>query len=532
MARILFVDHGFHAKTASSLFFQTILRDRFEVDVVLVDPDRPDPALLCVPADIFAVVVWQLDYLAPVFLAQGVRTLVVPMYDGSSGMPDEHFTAARAAGFVNFSRALHERVRMLGLQSQLLRYFPPPAREDTLPNFDVLRGFLWRRRPEDGIDLPLVRTLFGGQLASLHLHDTPDNAALAGCFPVDTAEYSFTITQSRWFPAAADYLARLEGCNVFIAPRPAEGIGIAMLEAMARGMLVVAHDQPTHDEYICNWVNGVLFNKDAPGPADFTDAAAIGRRAWRSVCDGHAAWATQADGIAGFIEALPVPKPLGARDTDRLLRMIPRAFAQGRATYDRAIAGVVGMGLLDPISDCIEAPPLRFVVGHARAAPTLSPPLQADDTALGVIAFGHGQARPFLRHGWSFDEPDWTWVEGLRASLMFRLPGTVDGDVAMTCLAWTAHAAHPEPLRVGILLNGRFAGEFLPGEGIVAAAIRLPAFMLRADADNELVFVMSNAFAAANDQRVVSCAFCRLEFAACGTVASPALAPELAGVQG
>lgn len=507
MLRILFVDHGFHARTASSRFFQDILRERFAVDCVLFDPALPEPALLSAPPDVFAVVLWQLDYLAPVFLAQGLRTLVVPMFDGSSGMPDEHWLAARAAGFLNFSRALHERTRLLGLSSMLVKYFPPPVREEALPRFDALRGFLWRRRPEEGIDLPLVCSLFGTQLASLHVHDAPDDPAQAGRFVQDAGQCPFPVTTSTWFADRAAYLAKLADCNVFIAPRPAEGIGMAMLEAMARGMLIVANDQPTHDEYICNWVNGVLFNKHAPGPADFADAAAMAQRGWRSVRDGYAAWLTQSADIGNYIESLAAPQPLAAVDIARIIHVVPHAFARGRDAYDRAIAGLVEMRLLDPLSEGIAAPSGHVVPRHA---PVLPHDPGMDPTMLGAIDFARGQARPFLRQGWSFDEADWIWAEGVRAALAFRLPRAVEGDIGLACTAWTAHAQHPEPLQIGVLVNGQFAGTFRPGDTATVSDLRIPCFMLRGEADNEIVFLMSSSFAPIDDGRQVSCAFCRL----------------------
>ena len=52
-----------------------------------------------------------------------------------------------------------------------------------------------------------------------------------------------------------DYLSR---CNIFIAPRLFEGIGLTFLEAMARGMVVLSPNSPTMNEYIINNVNGVF----------------------------------------------------------------------------------------------------------------------------------------------------------------------------------------------------------------------------------------------------------------------------------
>jgi hypothetical protein len=512
MRRILFVDHPFHGRTASSAFFADLLRERFEVDAVAFDPQRPDRDLLAVAPGYFAAVLWQLDYLAPIFLGQGLRTLVIPMYDGSANLSDEHWLAARGGAFLNFSRALHERIRMLGLPSKLVKYFPPPAREDALPSFDTLRGFLWLRRPEEGIDVPLVARLFGNQLSALHVHNAPDNPYRTQADAGLAAAWPFTITQSTWFERGEDYLARLADCNVFIAPRAAEGIGMAMLEAMARGMLVLANDQPTHNEYICNWVNGVLFNKDAAGLTDFGAAAAVARRGWQTVREGYPVWLAQAAEIADYVEALPAARALAGRDLDRLIRTIPASFAQGRDRYERTIAGVVAMRLTDEQADGFDGESNTFVPARNPWAPILSAPAGADSGMLGVIDFANGAARPYLRQGWSFDEPGWTWVEGLRATLAFRLPRRIATDLTLRCFTWTATGYHPAPLAVGVLLNGHYLQELRPTDTTAAVELRVPMFMLQAEGENELVFVMSSAFHAANDGRRISCAFCRLEF--------------------
>lgn len=110
MKKILFVDHDFHKKTRSSDFFMDILKKRFEVELFyLVADGHLDLGLLGAAENADAVVLWQMDFLAPVFLAQGKPTFVIPMYDGSNGMPELHWLAARGARFFNFSLALDRK---------------------------------------------------------------------------------------------------------------------------------------------------------------------------------------------------------------------------------------------------------------------------------------------------------------------------------------------------------------------------------------------------------------------------------------
>lgn len=57
-----------------------------------------------------------------------------------------------------------------------------------------------------------------------------------------------------------DYLALLNRANLFIAPRKIEGVGIAFLEAMARGCCVIGYNGVTMNEYIQHGYNGILVN--------------------------------------------------------------------------------------------------------------------------------------------------------------------------------------------------------------------------------------------------------------------------------
>jgi hypothetical protein len=318
--RLLMIDHAFHRVTDSSRFFAELLATRFAVARLYVLPDARLDLDWAVIAEHDIVVLWQLDFLAPLFLARGHRTVVIPMYDGSSALPQVHWSAAGAARFVNFSRTLHERTRLLGLDTRLAKFFPEPVAADRLPGFDRLRAFLWQRRPEQGINLALLDRLFGAQLHSVHVHAVPDNPALARHFAPPPQLGAAAVTVSEWFDDPADYRRLLDDCNVFICPRPAEGIGMAMLEAMARGMLVVANDRPVHNEYICNWVNGVLFNTTAIGE-DRPHGLAHGARRPAAVARIHRAAARLHRRHAALSAGRPGPhRPPRPRPAGRLSR--------------------------------------------------------------------------------------------------------------------------------------------------------------------------------------------------------------------
>ena len=333
--KILFVDHAFHEKTRSSDFFVEMLQERCEVERLYIDPADRDATSRLEAAESFDLaVLWQMDFLAPLLIARGVPTVVVPMYDGSSLMPDLHWIWMRQARVVNFSRRLHERVRNLGGTSRVTRYYLPPVEEKERATFhDGLRVLLWMRRPEEGINLQAVEKLFTDQLEAVHVHATPDNREVDPHTYLTPTRSDYKLTTSTWFEDRSQFVDLLDRHNVLIAPRMSEGIGMVMLEGLARGMVVVANDAPTHDEYIANWLNGVLMNPASVGPASFERAARVGELAWRSVVDGHARWEAGKSDLVDFVLETPAPSRADGLDFSRLGRRLVSAYTSGLDSY-------------------------------------------------------------------------------------------------------------------------------------------------------------------------------------------------------
>jgi hypothetical protein len=426
MTKLLFIDHVFHQKTRSSEFFKEFLRQHFEVEEIHIDPMAPlkDIARAC-EAQADVVLVWQLDFLVPIFLSAGCKTIAVPMYDGSANMPDLHWMWAHQARFINFSRRLHDRVSRVGGTSMLVKYFPKPQTTHRLPEFDTLRVFLWQRRPNEGINLSLVERLLGPQLSSLHIHDSADDPE------IDTAPFmrrslnSYDFTSSRWFQSSAQYLDLLDRANVFVAPRRSEGIGMAMIEAMSRGMVVLASDWPVHDEYISNWINGVLFNPDAPGEFTLTrsDAERLSDMASRTVAIGHETWRDNLPALVNFIRSTPAPDVASRDSVSQLSEGLCKAYLAGDRAYStylfehldvlRSIAGDDIVSRVGPTGNYLLDVP-RFAGGKDRGQtyPWLSQNrMKADEITSGR----------FLCAGKIQQGPGVAWVARHSVTFGFRL---------------------------------------------------------------------------------------------------------------
>jgi glycosyltransferase involved in cell wall biosynthesis len=335
--KVLFVDHRFHGRTHSTDFLIRQLSRGFgRIDLEYIDVDKQRHiSALAKPRDHDLVVIFQLDFLAPIFLAAGYHTVVVPMYDGSANMPYEHWIAMKEASFVCFSRTIHERVTAAGSRSLLVKYFVPPCDEDQLPTFECLRGILWMRRPQDGLTPKFVEKLLGAQLTSLHVHNAPDDGTVRLLDDPGLRAAAFPVGESRWNIEATQYLAALKKANVFFAPRVSEGIGMTMLEAFANGLLVIANDDAVHNEYVANWTNGILFNRNAPEAFDLPlkTAKELAYRGWMDAKAGFEEWLETQSRLLDFIRATPPPSIFSETGGADLSAALWNAYAEGLEPY-------------------------------------------------------------------------------------------------------------------------------------------------------------------------------------------------------
>lgn len=457
MKKLLFVGHTFHTRSRSSAFFLDRLHDVFDVETLFVNPETLKMADLP-DGDFELVVLWQIDFLAPVFIAMGYRTVVIPMYDASAGLPDLHFKLMREALFINFSVNLHLRTIRLGCRSLYARYFPDPSAFDVVSDFGTLRGFLWQRRPDE-IDVDLVDRLMGDSLSTLHVHNAPDYGEAP---QIGNAQVGFghcTITQSTWFESQADYLKVLESCNVYFAPRRAEGIGLGYLEAMARGMIVVAGDLPTHNEYISNWYNGILINPDDTSSFNIISPARIGKNARTTIQLGRSNWLLQLRTLLENLSEFAQPRGAAVPSLVKFARSVVGAYLSSVPEYDRYLTAseketeYYVLTHLGAVRDLVMPPPEP---AEGEGAPRIP------GTLAGAIhlTFGQGNATPYLERGWSTPEGSHTWIDGPRGTLRLPLNPALAGHPAT--LSIDAFTVDPikDKQKVEILVDDKPAAAF------------------------------------------------------------------------
>jgi len=305
------IDHSFHSRTVSSTFFINLLKDRVHLEIFpdsiwnggrAIDPDFLNGKHLD------ALILWQVFYYYKPSMLKKIhcnRIFLVPMADDAHSVPDHYLKKYVNCSIISFSRYFHERFINLGMDS---KYYQYAVDHQSLPSlqsdFSDLHGFFWQRTND--ITWKDIRKLIeGSDFKSFHLHVALDPIWYKAVVPTEEEMKRYHITMTGWFDKREDYLQALSQANVFFAPRLYEGIGMPFLEAMAMGMLVVAPDHPTMNEYINHGVNGLLYDIHAPGPLDFSRAGEMGGHAREYMSRYYTNWNKSKQDLAEWICTIP-----------------------------------------------------------------------------------------------------------------------------------------------------------------------------------------------------------------------------------
>jgi len=301
--RVAYLGLAYHAKTGSTRFLLDLLAAHAQVDAFFAEPDRAKLREACAGFDeraYDAIVVLQLHEAFALLSGRHPNVTYAPMHDamwrGGAFLWKPHFNTAKV---LCFSRALHAEVMRRAPVHACAQYYPDPALHRPADPAPGLRGVFWYRRRE--IPPAAVFSLTEGTgFDRLTIHDAPDPGHEAS-FPETAPPHLARIERTVWTPDGGAFRAAQEAANVFFAPRPLEGIGMSFLEAMARGLCVVAPDAPTMNEYVSHGVNGLLYAPGRPAPRDFARAREMGARAREDIAAGHARWQATLPALTEFL---------------------------------------------------------------------------------------------------------------------------------------------------------------------------------------------------------------------------------------
>ncbi len=234
----LFVDHEYHKRTGSARFFLDIVRKCFKVDEHYYGRHYQTFAEKAA-ADYDGAIIWEFPISRNKFFFREKKNVFVPMYDNEwASYWQWKRIAWSGMGVISFCDKVTAHAKRCGVKNILdVRYFPDPS-DFPQEKGESKRVFLWER---GDISKEVIEKLF-----------LPESG------------YTFDVKKSDEFLGREEYLSRIAACEIVVAPRRKEGIGMAFLEAMAMGKCVVAHNDATMNEYIKDGVNGILFDADRP----------------------------------------------------------------------------------------------------------------------------------------------------------------------------------------------------------------------------------------------------------------------------
>jgi hypothetical protein len=306
MERLAYIDHSLHQKTHSTFFIIDALKEFFDVEVFWDESWSGAPMInirSLKESGYKHLAFCQMNhYDVNEIYAIGFESLItIPMYDSVYMATDEHWLKYKGYKVWSFSSALHERITSLGLESYYTQFIPDPEEFTPIEFRDSLRGFFWQRN--DQITWKTIRKLAGNSNFELmRIHNAIDHVE-RWSFDTPTGDdvERFNISISTWFPRREDFQDYLNGCNIYFAPRFYEGIGKSFLEAMAKGMCVVAPNNGTMNEYIIDGETGLLWNPDNPEELDFCHAKQIARNAREFIEQERGKWLVKKADLGNFI---------------------------------------------------------------------------------------------------------------------------------------------------------------------------------------------------------------------------------------
>ncbi|MCK4761713.1 MAG: glycosyltransferase [Candidatus Aminicenantes bacterium] len=305
--QLAFIDHSFHKQSNATAFLIDLLKKHYDVKVIWDEAWRGGPPTnLKEPVnqgyDII-VLFQEIRYGKEKITGTIGRNLILaPMYDGCGSLSYMSWKKFKHAKVISFSKNLHNRLREIGIMSKYFQYFPRPrVISSANPGKKELCGFFWQRT--DQITWHHIKQLISAaDFHKIHIHGAVDPPGYPLIQPSADERKKYRITLSKWFPKQSDYFEILAGSNVFFVPRINEGIGMSFLEAMARGLCVVAPDNPTMNEYIVHGRTGLLYDPQNIKPLDFSNLQEICENARRCIEKGYEEWVKAEADLIAFLE--------------------------------------------------------------------------------------------------------------------------------------------------------------------------------------------------------------------------------------
>lgn len=293
--KICYFGHPAHAWSGSSRFFEEILESMGDVTYFRPDGVTVDDSLRwALESDFDLYVFFQFDFLAYAFLEAQMNVAIVPMFDGSASYGSEHWRRLRKGKFVSFSPTLHSFLRLQGIDSLGIQYYPAPQKYFP-PKSNAI--YYWQRGHHAYISVQRI-------LDATRHYPEIELRVRATNEPASNLDYS-RVRNNRLKIVEVnnrdEHLFQIQNASIFVAPRPSEGIGHSFLEAMSMGRAVIGRNFPTMSNYISDTESGVFFPKREKPIKPGLDWMEIGFAAHSEVVKGNAKYLCSLDSLQSYL---------------------------------------------------------------------------------------------------------------------------------------------------------------------------------------------------------------------------------------
>lgn len=263
--KLAYIDYWSHQHTKSGDFLREILNEEFQIVDFWWEPNKK------IPIDEINKFE-NIFFFHVMFPHQIMRKLKnknimwAPMYDAFNFKNSFYRSifwkqiANLGIKILEFSNKVGDSMEKEKIETLKLNYFIKPEATILPTNEGKLNIFFWDR---GRIKIDSWLHLFNKEeIEEIIYFPKPDpGEKIDNNYDLlKSKNYNIKLIDKNFLPKS-EYLNLFKRCNVFIAPRKKEGIGITIVEAIAKGMFIVGYNDSTMNEYILNEKIGFVFDE-------------------------------------------------------------------------------------------------------------------------------------------------------------------------------------------------------------------------------------------------------------------------------
>jgi hypothetical protein len=259
--KLAFVDHNYHKKTRSGDFLREIFAKDFIIDDFWWSLKEENDLIKSLKKYdnifFFQTLIPSYDLLK----LKDKNLMWAPMYDNLS-FDNNYWQKIKYINIklLSFSKKIKTQADNFKCPNIELKYFFNFKENELKKPEEKINIFFWYR-----YDLGLndwISFFDSKKVNKIVYFDSPDPGKKSEEIKKSKMEeYKIEIIKKSFLPHS-EYIKFVKDCDVFVAPRKQEGIGMGFLEAISMGKYIISNDDSTMNEYILDEKIGFLINKN------------------------------------------------------------------------------------------------------------------------------------------------------------------------------------------------------------------------------------------------------------------------------